>query len=103
VTLMLVRFAHVTHKHGFDVAFRLQLWAAVKRFFDGFGEELPSVQAFVLSEFRKTRADYGNKRLTIQTCITFYVCSVLCVDSRLKTMQVTPFSVKLLHEHVFHE
>jgi hypothetical protein len=55
---MLVGFAHVPDEHGFDVAFRLELGAAVEGFLDGFGENLTCVQAFVLSEFGKTRGNY---------------------------------------------
>jgi hypothetical protein len=48
---MLVRFAHVTHKHGFNVAFWIKVWASVKSFFDCAGKDFPCVQALVLSEF----------------------------------------------------
>jgi hypothetical protein len=47
---MLVGFAHVSNEHCFDVAFRVELWAAVKSLFHRVGEDFSGVKAFVFSE-----------------------------------------------------
>jgi hypothetical protein len=47
---MLVGFTHVPNEHCFDVAFGVELWAAVKRFFHRVGEDFSGVETFVFSE-----------------------------------------------------
>ena len=80
---MLVGFAHVTHKQRFNVPFRLQFGATVKRFLHRFREKLPTIKSFILTELRKTRTNNRNKRLTTQTNITFPLCTHYSVQTHV--------------------